>query len=167
MDDRIAAVAQQMGVTEQTALGYLPADWAKRQARETAVEWGGATLPEATAEGLTEADAQTVAEIGRGLAVVLHDSLARTVGELPVSTGEPLDALSDLLDALTTAPGEVLVERRALLTAARYLGDLSDRLHATSTSSESGPEVRLSDEQRQHIAERLGAAADWARRAAQ
>lgn len=162
VDDRIAAVAALMRVSEPTALRALPDGWAQQQAAEAAVEWGAATLAETTVQGAAELSAEAVAGIARGLTVVLHHSVSRTTGgDVPVATGEPLDALSSLLDALSNAGGEVLVDRGTLLMAARHLGDLSDALRAGAELA--GPDV---DGRREGVAARLADDAERARRAA-
>lgn len=163
MDERVAAVAGLTGVSELTALRALPQGCVQQQADEVAVEWGAATLAEQTAQGAAEVSVEAVVEIARGLTVVLHQTLARTTGgDVPVATGEPLDALSAMLDALADAAGEIRVERATPLTAARYLGDLSDALRAGAELA--GPDV---DGRRNRVAARLARDAERARQAAQ
>lgn len=163
VDERVAMVANLLGVSEPTALRALPAGWAQQQAAETAVEWGAATLAETSAQGTVEVSAQTVADIALGLTVVLHQTAVRTLdGDLPVAIGEPLDALSTLLDALSDVAGDVRVDRGMLLRAARYLGDLSDALRA-------GADLAGPDEagRRDRVAVRLARDAERARRASE
>lgn len=162
VDERVAAVAGLMGVSEPTALRALPQGWAQQQADDLAVEWGAATLAEKTTQGAAELSVEAVVKIARGLTVVLHHTVARTTGgDVPVGTGEPLDALSAMLDALADAAGEIRVDRATLLTAARYLGDLSDALRAGAELA--GPDV---DGRRNRVAARLARDAELARQAA-
>lgn len=141
LDERVAEVAAQMRISEQTALSYLPPDWAEQIAADIAIEHEQAHIAEETAQGSVPVSVTDVGALIAGLAVCVQNAVWRAMGNaLPVSVGEPLDCLTGLALALQPAIDELEVPRAELIAAARHLGSESDALGRGHASPDTDPE---------------------------
>lgn len=161
VDERVRDVAEQMRVTEPTALKYMPSDWPEETATSMTLEVESAKLAEATAAGTVTVPAWQVARIITGLTLVVQEAAWQSGnGQLNAGVGEPLDRLSALSRSLCDLPGDVDVDRSELVGAARHLGQLADFI------AEGGPFLAQDEVDRDGFARKLAADAKAARSAA-
>lgn len=163
VDERVRTVAEQSGISERAALGYLPDGWAEQTAADVALEREQAQIAEQSASGDVSLVASRLGALIAGLAVVVQNGVWRAMGDaLPASVGEPLDCLTGLALCLQTTSVDVSAGRSGLLAAARLLGSESDALRKGYSSPDGGDADRLIS-----VTDRLAADASGARRLAQ
>jgi hypothetical protein len=161
VDERVHEVAQQMRVTEQTALKYMPPDWPEETATSMSLQAESSKLAESTAIGTVSLGAYQVARLITGLAIVVQEAAWQSNNEqLNAAVGEPLDRLIALSTSLSDLLGDVEVERSELVGAATQLGGLADYIGA------GGRFLAQGEVDRDRFASKLGANAKAARLAA-
>ena len=136
IDEKLAQVAAEMGVSEAAALRLVDADMVVALAVNTADAWHAANVADEVAGGIAvRVPAADAAQLVMALAMAVGQLVREAYGELPASAGEPLDALGELGAALRAAAevddlvnAEVTLEtlataQRALLRAAAGVAD--------------------------------------------
>lgn len=162
LDERVAAVAEQMRISEKAALSYLPTDWPEQTAADVAVEREQAQMAEQMATGTVTISAARLSALMAGLAVAIQNSVWRVMdGSLPAAVGEPLDCLTGLALKVESVPADLEVGRAELLAVARHLGSEADVLRAGGSSPD-----RDNPAQRERVVDRLVGDAEAARRLA-
>lgn len=119
IDQKIAKVAAELGVSEATALKHFNERLVAESAVNTAHEWHAAQVAEEVAGDLPVAVPATAAgQLVMGLAVAVGQMVREVYGDLPAAVGEPLDALCQLGSALrdATAVDEALPAEVTLQT---------------------------------------------------
>jgi hypothetical protein len=162
VDERVREVAKQSGISERTALTYLPDGWADQIAADVAMEQEQSQMAERMATGEVDTTASRVGALVAGLAVVVQNNVWRAMDDvLPASIGEALDCLTGLALCLRSATFDVSVPRAELLAAARLLGGESDAVGRGHTTPHDDDVEQLKT-----LTARLAADAAWARRLA-
>lgn len=136
IDQKVAQVAADLGVSEAAALKNIDDRMVIELAVNAAHTWHASLVADEVAGGV--AVPVPVADAGQlvmGLAMAVGQMVREVYGELPVSAGEPLDALGELGAALREATaaepalhaevslGTLSIAERALRTAAAGVAD--------------------------------------------
>jgi hypothetical protein len=127
VDQMVAQVANDRGISEPAALGQFDDAMVRALATNTANTWHASQVADEVAAGVAVAVPATDAgQLVMGLAMAVGQMVREAYGELPASAGEPLDALGELgaaLRASTKAQPDLSVEAtlETLTTAQRTL----------------------------------------------
>lgn len=119
IDERVAQVASELGMSEVAALRHFNERDVAELAVNTANEWHAAQVAEEVAGDLLVAvPASAAGQLVMGLAMAVGQMVREVYGDLPASAGEPLDALCQLGSALraATEPHETLLADVTLQT---------------------------------------------------
>lgn len=164
IDEKVAQVAAELGVSETGALRQFDDDMVIALGVNTANAWHAANVANEVAGGFeVQVPAADAAQLVMALAMAVGQLVRETFGELPASAGEPLDALGELGDALRSATGgegalQAEVTLETLSTAQRAL-----RRAAAGVADGTVPVV-VQDSARPQFARQLLADAELAQR---
>jgi hypothetical protein len=164
IDEKVAQVAADMGISETAALKHFNERNVAELAVNTANEWHAAHVADEVAGDLVvSVPASAAGQLVMGLAMAVGQMVREVYGDLPASAGEPLDALCQLGSALrvATEPYETLaadVTLQTLTIAQRTL-----RVAAAGVADGSVP-VIVAESARPHFAQQLAEDAQLARR---
>jgi hypothetical protein len=132
IDEKVAQVAEELGVGEAAALRQLDDRMVTELAVNTANMWHAAKLADEVAGGYNvTVPAADAAQLVMGLAMAVGQLVREAYGELPASAGEPLDALGELGASLVAA-----LESHQGLRAELTLETLSTAQRALQRASE-------------------------------
>lgn len=164
IDQKVAQVAAELGVSEAAALKHVADRMVIELAVNTANTWHASQVADEVASGVVvPVPASDAGQLVIGLAMAVGQMVREAYGELPASVGEPLDALGELGAALRAAAeaepallAEVTLE--TLSTAQRTL-----RAAASGVADGTVPVV-IADSARPQFARQLRADSELARR---
>lgn len=106
IDQKVAQVAADLGVSEAAALKHMDDRMVIELAVNTAQTWHASQVADEVAGGVAvPVPAADAGQLVMGLAMAVGQMLRQAYGELPASAGEPLDALGELGAALREATG--------------------------------------------------------------
>jgi hypothetical protein len=161
VDRKVAEVAQQMRMTESSALKHFGEPEITQLAASTATEWHAmrAVADAASQIGVT-LPARDAGQLVMGLAMAVGQIVRELYGELPAAAGEPLDALCELGGALrdSLADGDIVaaLDLKTLSAAEEALR------HAAAGVADGSVPVVVADAARPSFAQQLLADADLA-----
>lgn len=164
IDQKVAQVAAEMGMSEVAALRLFDDRMVTELAVNTANSWHASQVAaEVAGSVVVQVPAADAGQLVMGLAMAVGQMVREAYGELPASAGEPLDALGELgaaLRAATEAEPALLAEitLEALSTAQRTL-----RAAAAGVADGTVPVV-IDDAARPQFARQLLADSELARR---
>lgn len=164
IDEKVAQVANDLGISEPAALKQLQDHLVVALATNIADNWHAAQLADdAAGEFSVTVPARDAAQLVMGLAMAVGQIVREAYGELPAAVGEPLDALCELGAALQAAaePHEGLqaaVTMETLSVAQRSLQ------RAAQGVADGTVPVVIANAHRPQFAEHLFAAAELAAR---
>jgi phage-related tail fiber protein len=113
IDRRVTQVAQQMRMTEASALKHFGEREIGLLAESTAAEWHAMqAVADAASQIAVTVPARDASQLVMGLAMAVGQLVREIYGELPAAAGEPLDALCELGAALrdSLVDGDITAE---------------------------------------------------------
>lgn len=164
IDERVAQVAANLGISEAAALRQIDDHMVMEQAVTTANTWHASQVADEVARGVgVSVPAADAAQLVVGLAMAVGQLVREAYGDLPASVGEPLDVLGELGAALRT-----LCEAEPHLHAEATLEALSTAARALTAAAagvaDGSVAVVIADSERPRFARQLLADSELARR---